>query len=163
MPKSLVPALLLMTVRSFAPCWRRAAMRFSGIPHRPKPEIMMDAPSGTSRTASAASLTTLFMERLSRPARSADRAMIAEGKRRSHGAHDRTSRAQAARSRPHARPAEARASGRAPGLPDAAALRAARHGAREGLGPLLGLRLHARARRAIGSRRQGSAGRGRPV
>src|SRR5436309_9231311 len=63
MPKSLVPALLLITVRFFAPCWRRAAIRFSGIPHRPKPETMMEAPSGMSRTASAASLTTLFKEK----------------------------------------------------------------------------------------------------
>src|SRR2546426_5724286 len=156
MPKSLVPALLLMMVRCFAPCWRRAAMRFSGSPHRPKPATMMDAPSGMSRTASAASLTTLFMGKTLRgPARSADRAMIAEGKRRSHGAHDRTPRAQAARSRSHARPAEARAAGRPPGLPDPAALHAARERAHERLGPLLGLRLHARARRAIRSRRQG--------
>ena len=42
MPKSLVPALLLITVRPFAPWSRRAAIRFSGIPHRPKPETMID-------------------------------------------------------------------------------------------------------------------------
>src|SRR5439155_22215217 len=63
MPKSLVPALLLIRVRSLAPWSRRAAMRFSGIPHRPKPETMMEAPSETSRTASAASFTNLFMEK----------------------------------------------------------------------------------------------------
>ena len=67
-PKSLVPALLLIMVRPFVPRSRRAARRFSGIPHRPKPETMMEAPSGMSRTASAASFTTLFMI-----------AMIAEG------------------------------------------------------------------------------------
>ena len=61
MPKSLVPALLLMTVRPFDPRSRRAAMRFSGRPQRPKPEIMIEAPSGMSRTASAASFTTFFM------------------------------------------------------------------------------------------------------
>ena len=48
-------------VRSFAPWSRRARIRFSGIPHRPKPDIMTTAPSGMSRTASAALLTTLFM------------------------------------------------------------------------------------------------------
>ena len=61
MPKSLVPALLLIMVRFLAPRSRRAASRFSGIPHRPNPETMMEAPSGMSRTASAASVTTLFM------------------------------------------------------------------------------------------------------
>ena len=43
-------AVLLITVRSLAPRSRRAAMRFSGMPQRPKPAIMMDAPSGMSRS-----------------------------------------------------------------------------------------------------------------
>ena len=60
-PKSLVPALLEMRVSERLPRSRRAEMRFSGMPHSPKPETMMDAPSGTSRTASAASRTTLSM------------------------------------------------------------------------------------------------------
>ena len=38
-----------------------ARIRFSGIPHSPKPETITVAPSGTSRTASAALFTTLFM------------------------------------------------------------------------------------------------------
>src|SRR5262245_54520758 len=50
-----------MQVRSRGPLSRRAPIRFSGIPHRPNPEIMMEAPSGMSRTADAASGTTLFM------------------------------------------------------------------------------------------------------
>src|SRR5919198_3603598 len=36
-------------------------MRFSGIPHRPKPPIMMVAPSGIDATASDALATTLFI------------------------------------------------------------------------------------------------------
>src|SRR5512143_1257285 len=36
-------------------------MRCSGIPHRPNPETITAAPSGTSRTASAALFTTLSM------------------------------------------------------------------------------------------------------
>ena len=62
-PKSFVPALLLMTVRPLLPFSRSAAIRFSGIPHSPKPDTMMEAPSGMSRTASAASRTTLFIRR----------------------------------------------------------------------------------------------------
>ena len=60
-PKSVTPALFEMMVRPFAPWSRRARIRFSGIPHRPKPDTITVAPSGTSRTASAALLTTLFM------------------------------------------------------------------------------------------------------
>src|SRR5437764_33915 len=36
-------------------------MRFSGMPHRPKPPIMIVAPSGSRATASAALATTLFI------------------------------------------------------------------------------------------------------
>src|SRR5947208_2467418 len=36
-------------------------MRFSGMPHRPKPPIMIVAPSGIRATASAALATTLFI------------------------------------------------------------------------------------------------------
>src|SRR5579864_8132888 len=50
-----------MVVRFFTPFLTRARMRFSGLPHRPKPPIMMLAPSGTSRTASSALATTLFI------------------------------------------------------------------------------------------------------
>ena len=58
MPKSVTPALFETTVRPLAPWSRSASIRFSGIPHRPKPEIMTVEPSGMSRTASAALVTT---------------------------------------------------------------------------------------------------------
>src|SRR5262245_45260038 len=63
MPKSSTPALLLSTVRCFTPSSRVARIRFSGMPHRPKPPIMIEAPSRTPAlaSASAASRTTLFM------------------------------------------------------------------------------------------------------
>ena len=60
MPKSSMPALLLITVRSLAPCSRNAWMRFSGMPHSPKPPIMMVAPSPMSLIAWSASRMTLF-------------------------------------------------------------------------------------------------------
>ena len=63
MPKSSTPALLLMMVRALVPRARSAAMRFSGMPHSPKPPIMMVAPSGISATASSALARTLFIER----------------------------------------------------------------------------------------------------
>src|SRR5690349_15695537 len=44
-PKSSTPALLLTMVRSFVPLRRTAAMRFSGMPHSPKPPMRMVAPS----------------------------------------------------------------------------------------------------------------------
>ena len=50
-----------ITVRFFAPWSRSAVIRFSGIPQSPKPDTMIDAPSGMSRTASAALFTTFFM------------------------------------------------------------------------------------------------------
>src|SRR5258708_26941883 len=50
-----------MRVRFLTPRSRRAAIRFSGMPQRPKPETMMEAPSGMSLTAAAASFTTLFI------------------------------------------------------------------------------------------------------
>src|SRR5215831_5005854 len=61
MPKSSTPALLLTTVRFFVPRACSAAMRFSGMPQRPNPPIMMVAPSGIRATASAAPVTTLFI------------------------------------------------------------------------------------------------------
>src|SRR5215469_11669893 len=50
-----------MMVRSFTPFFARAAMRFSGFPHRPNPPDITTAPSGMSRTAASALATTLFM------------------------------------------------------------------------------------------------------
>src|SRR6185295_16482594 len=51
---SATPALLLMTVRWPVPRRASALMRFSGMPHNPKPPSRMLAPSGTSATAAAA-------------------------------------------------------------------------------------------------------------
>ena len=65
MPKSSMPALLLMTVSPFVPRACSAAIRVSGIPQRPKPPIMMVAPSGMRDTASSALASTLFIERYS--------------------------------------------------------------------------------------------------
>ena len=45
MPKSSTPALLLTIVSSFVPLRRTAAMRFSGMPQRPKPPMRIVAPS----------------------------------------------------------------------------------------------------------------------
>src|SRR5215475_5479190 len=53
MPKPSTPALLETMVRSFVPLRWTAAMRFSGIPHRPKPPIRTVMPS--FRLAMAAS------------------------------------------------------------------------------------------------------------
>src|SRR5215470_7864823 len=50
-----------MIVRFFTPFLARAAIRFSGFPHRPNPPDMTTAPSGMSRTAASALATTLFM------------------------------------------------------------------------------------------------------
>src|ERR1041385_7856261 len=61
MPKSSTPAVLLMTVRFFVARACSAAMRVSGMPHRPKPPIMMVAPSGIRATASDAPASTLFI------------------------------------------------------------------------------------------------------
>src|SRR5947199_184644 len=44
-PKSSTPALLLTMVRSLVPLRRMAAMRFSGIPQRPKPPMRIVTPS----------------------------------------------------------------------------------------------------------------------
>jgi len=48
------PALLLTQVRFCAPLSRTAAIRFSGMPQRPKPPTSSVAPSWMSATASAA-------------------------------------------------------------------------------------------------------------
>src|SRR5512146_666573 len=60
-PNPSTPALLLTVVRFLVPFLTRARIKFSGLPHRPKPPIMMLAPSGISRTASSALPTTLFI------------------------------------------------------------------------------------------------------
>ena len=62
MPKSSTPALLLMTVSPVVPRARRASMSVSGMPHSPKPPIMIVAPSGMRSTASAALASTLFTD-----------------------------------------------------------------------------------------------------
>ena len=64
MPKSSTPALLLMTVRSFVPRACSAWIRFSGMPHRPKPPIRIVAPSGSARPPPPRSGRTLFMRRI---------------------------------------------------------------------------------------------------
>ena len=61
MPKSSTPALLLMTVRSRVPRACSAWIRFSGMPHRPKPPIRIVAPSGMRATAASALGSTLFI------------------------------------------------------------------------------------------------------
>src|SRR5271169_1069826 len=60
-PKSSTPTLLEMVVRFFTPLRAIAAIRFSGMPLSPKPPNMITAPSCTSRMASSALATTLFM------------------------------------------------------------------------------------------------------
>src|SRR3954447_16555563 len=60
MPKSSTPALLLITVRPRVPRARSAAIRVSGMPHSPKPPIIIVAPSGMRATASSAPGSTLF-------------------------------------------------------------------------------------------------------
>src|SRR3954464_10399055 len=60
MPKSSTPALLLITVRPRVPRARSAAIRVSGMPHSPKPPIIIVAPSGMRATASSAPDSTLF-------------------------------------------------------------------------------------------------------
>src|SRR3954468_9825222 len=62
MPKSSTPALLLMTVRLRVPRSRSAAIRVSGMPHSPKPPIIIVAPSGMRATASSAPGSTLFTD-----------------------------------------------------------------------------------------------------
>src|SRR5712692_2206044 len=61
MPKSSTPALLEMMVRSFDPLRRTAAIRFSGMPQRPKPPIRMVAPSRSPAMAVSALATRLSM------------------------------------------------------------------------------------------------------
>src|SRR6266446_1061441 len=61
MPKSSTPALLLTMVRSFVPLWRTAAMRFSGMPQRPKPPIRIVAPSWIFSMAASAEAMRLSM------------------------------------------------------------------------------------------------------
>src|SRR5580704_1437300 len=54
MPKSSTPALLLTMVRSLVPLRRTAAIRFSGMPHKPKPPMRIVAPSGSFSMAASA-------------------------------------------------------------------------------------------------------------
>src|SRR6202521_5755180 len=61
MPKSSTPGLLLMTVRRVVPLARRAWIRFSGMPQRPKPPMRIVAPSGMRATAASALGRTLFI------------------------------------------------------------------------------------------------------
>src|SRR6266700_208350 len=60
MPYPSTPTLLLMVVRFFLPFRASARMRFSGMPHRPKPAVMLVAQSGTSRMESSDLARTLF-------------------------------------------------------------------------------------------------------
>src|SRR5215469_1855235 len=64
-PRSVVPQLLEMMVRFCTPLRWRAAIRFSGFPQRPKPPLITTAPFWTSRIASSAVGTTLFIALLS--------------------------------------------------------------------------------------------------
>src|SRR5215216_4249731 len=58
-PYSSVPALLLIAVRFFVPRAWSALIRFSGMPHRPKPPNITVAPSGIIAAASSALANTL--------------------------------------------------------------------------------------------------------
>src|SRR5882762_1941617 len=62
MPNPSTPTLLLIVVRFFTPFLTRARIKFSGIPHKPKPPNIMEAPSWTSRIASSALATILFID-----------------------------------------------------------------------------------------------------
>src|SRR5579864_787378 len=53
-----------MVVRFFTPRRTSARIKFSGIPHSPKPPIMMVAPSGISRMASSELATSLFIDQI---------------------------------------------------------------------------------------------------
>src|SRR5579864_794074 len=53
-----------MVVRFFTPRRTSARIKFSGIPHSPKPPIMMVAPSGMSRIASSELATSLFIAQI---------------------------------------------------------------------------------------------------
>src|SRR5882762_6725553 len=62
MPNPSTPTLLLMVVKFLTPFLTSARIRFSGIPHKPKPPNIMEAPSCTSRIASSALATILFID-----------------------------------------------------------------------------------------------------
>ena len=55
-PKPSTPALLLMQVSCSAPLSRKAAIKASGIPHRPKPPTAMVCPLATTPSKAAAAL-----------------------------------------------------------------------------------------------------------
>ena len=58
-PKSSTPALFETAVKSFVPVSLKAFIKFSGIPHKPKPPTVTVHPFGMSATASAAFSHTL--------------------------------------------------------------------------------------------------------
>src|SRR5437870_797533 len=60
-PQSSTPALLETHVKFLTPSFTSALIRFSGIPHNPKPPTTSVAPFWTSRTASSADATTLLI------------------------------------------------------------------------------------------------------
>src|SRR5690348_15494809 len=60
-PNPSTPMLLLMVCRPLTPFRTSAAIRFSGMPHNPKPPIITVAPSGISATAASDVAITLFM------------------------------------------------------------------------------------------------------
>lgn len=64
----ILPALFEITVNNFASMLRRACIKFSGMPHRPKPPTRILEPSLISCKASAAELKilTFFFSEYSR-------------------------------------------------------------------------------------------------
>src|SRR5215469_1656131 len=64
MPNPSTPTLLLMVFRFLTPLRTSARMRFSGMPQRPKPPIIMVAPSGMSRIAWSELGITLFTDEI---------------------------------------------------------------------------------------------------
>src|SRR5215469_5440369 len=64
MPNPSTPTLLLIVFRSLTPLSTSARMRFSGMPQRPKPPIIMVAPSGMSPTAWSELAITLFTDEI---------------------------------------------------------------------------------------------------
>lgn len=55
-----IPALLETTVSSLEPFFRTAAIKFSGMPHKPNPPTSNLEPSGMSATASSMDANTFF-------------------------------------------------------------------------------------------------------
>ncbi len=59
-----MPQLFETMVRSLGPCYAIAVIRFSGMPHRPKPPAQIVAPSLISLVASAAESNILVAKYL---------------------------------------------------------------------------------------------------